>query len=41
MKVRISWMSKAGGRMKDDLICPIENKRYRQINPNKIEEIFE
>ena len=38
---RIGWMSKAGGRMKDDLICPIENKRYRQINPNKIEEIFE
>ena len=36
---RIGWMSKAGGRLGDDLICPITGVTYRQITPNKIEEI--
>ncbi len=36
---RIGWMSKAGGRLGDDLICPIEGVAYRQITPNKIEEM--
>ena len=36
---RIGWMSKAGGRLADDLICPIDGTRYRQVAPNKIEEI--
>ena len=36
---RIGWMSKAGGRLGDDLICPIAGVTYRQITPNKIEEM--
>ena len=36
---RIGWMSRAGGRLGEDLICPIEGKAYRQVTPNKIEEI--
>lgn len=36
---RIGWMSKAGGRLGDDLICPITGVAYRQITPNKIEEM--
>lgn len=37
---RIGWMSKAGGRLGDDLICPIDGTAYRLANPNKLEEIF-
>jgi UDP-2-acetamido-3-amino-2,3-dideoxy-glucuronate N-acetyltransferase len=36
---RIGWMSKAGGRLGDDLICPIDGTAYRLANPNKLEEI--
>ena len=36
---RIGWMSKAGGRLADDLICPINGTAYRQVTPNEIEEI--
>lgn len=36
---RIGWMSKAGGRLGEDLKCPIEGIVYRQVTPNKIEEI--
>jgi UDP-2-acetamido-3-amino-2,3-dideoxy-glucuronate N-acetyltransferase len=34
---RIGWMSKAGGRLKDDLICPIDGSRYRLAGPEKLE----
>lgn len=37
---RIGWMSKAGGRLGDDLICPIEGTAYRIVTPEKIEEII-
>jgi len=37
---RIGWMSKAGGRLGDDLICPIDGIAYRLINPEKLEEII-
>ena len=37
---RIGWMSKAGGRLGEDLICPIEGTAYRLINPNKLGEII-
>ena len=37
---RIGWMSKAGGRLGEDLICPIEGTAYRLITPNKLEEII-
>lgn len=36
---RIGWMSKAGGRLNQDLVCPIDGTRYKNINQNKIEEI--
>ena len=36
---RIGWISKAGGRLGDDLICPIDGTTYRKVTPNKIEEI--
>jgi len=38
---RIGWMSKAGGRLGVDLICPIQGTAYREIAPNKIEEVIE
>ncbi len=37
---RIGWMSRAGGRLGDDLICPINGTAYRLINPEKLEEII-
>lgn len=36
---RIGWMSKAGGRLSDDLICPINGNQYFQNNLNQIEEV--
>jgi UDP-2-acetamido-3-amino-2,3-dideoxy-glucuronate N-acetyltransferase len=38
---RIGWMSKAGGRLSADLICPLEGTAYRQLSPNLIEEIVQ
>jgi UDP-2-acetamido-3-amino-2,3-dideoxy-glucuronate N-acetyltransferase len=37
---RIGWISKAGGRLGVDLICPIEGTAYRQVTSSKIEEII-
>lgn len=37
---RIGWISKAGGRLGVDLICPIDGTTYRQVTSNKIEEII-
>ena len=36
---RIGWMSKAGARLKKDLICPIDGTKYREISSEKLEEI--
>ena len=36
---RIGWMSKAGGRLNDKLICPIDGTMYRYVNDEKIEEV--
>lgn len=36
---RIGWMSKAGSRLGDDLVCPIDGTQYRQVSENMIEEI--
>jgi hypothetical protein len=33
-------MSQAGGRLGEDLICPIEGTAYRLTNPNKLEAII-
>tara|TARA_B100000242_G_C42978382_1_gene454121 strand:+ start:422 stop:1006 length:585 start_codon:yes stop_codon:yes gene_type:complete len=37
---RIGWMSKAGGRLGEDLICPIKGTAYRLLNSDKLEEIL-
>jgi len=36
---RIGWMSKAGGRLDESLICPIDGSRYKEVSSNKLEEI--
>ncbi len=36
---RIGWMSRAGGRLGPDLICPIEGRRYRENGPDRLVEI--
>jgi predicted dehydrogenase/acetyltransferase-like isoleucine patch superfamily enzyme len=35
---RIGWMSKAGGRLGQNLVCPLTGQRYRQLDTNLIEE---
>lgn len=32
---RIGWMSKAGERMRHDLVCPLDGTRYREIDGGK------
>lgn len=36
---RIAWISKAGGKMDNDLVCPIDGSKYKFITPEKIEQI--
>lgn len=36
---RIGWVSKAGRRLGDDLVCPEDGSKYRQISENEIEEV--
>lgn len=36
---RIGWMSKAGARLGDDLVCPIDGTRYREASTDLLEEI--
>ena len=36
---RIGWMSKSGGRLDENLKCPIDGTMYKKIGPNEIEEI--
>lgn len=36
---RIGWMSHAGERLGDDLVCPREGRRYRLVGPERLEEI--
>ena len=36
---RIGWMSRAGGRLGDNLVCPEDGTQYRQISENQIEEV--
>jgi UDP-2-acetamido-3-amino-2,3-dideoxy-glucuronate N-acetyltransferase len=35
--LRIGWMSKAGGRLGDDLVCPIDGTQYRLAGPNDLQ----
>jgi UDP-2-acetamido-3-amino-2,3-dideoxy-glucuronate N-acetyltransferase len=36
---RIGWMSRAGGKLGPDLVCPLTGQRYRLVNANHLEEI--
>lgn len=38
---RIGWMSKAGGRLGDDFVCPIDGTRYRLSESGALDEIAE
>ena len=35
---RIGWMSKSGGILDDNLICPIDGTVYRIVSEDRIEE---
>ena len=37
---RVGWMSKAGGRLADNLICPIDGTQYIQVNNDEIKEVL-
>lgn len=37
---RIGWMSKAGARLKNDMVCPIDGSFYREIDSENLEEII-
>lgn len=37
---RVGWMSKAGGRLGEDLICPIDGTAYRLMSHDKLEEVI-
>jgi UDP-2-acetamido-3-amino-2,3-dideoxy-glucuronate N-acetyltransferase len=34
---RIGWMSKAGMRLGDDLVCPVDGSRYRETEDGRLE----
>lgn len=36
---RIGWMSRMGGKLGDDLVCPIDGTRYRLVGPERLEEV--
>jgi len=36
---RIGWMSHAGERLRADLVCSLSKRRYREVNPEWLEEI--
>ena len=37
---RIGWISKAGGRLGDELICPIDGTAYRLTSHGNLEVII-
>lgn len=36
---RVGWMSRAGGRLDDDLTCPLTGVRHRLTAPDRLEEL--
>ncbi|MBS0526215.1 MAG: Gfo/Idh/MocA family oxidoreductase [Proteobacteria bacterium] len=36
---RIGWVGHSGERLTKDLVCPREGRRYREVGPDKLEEI--
>lgn len=38
---RMGWMSHAGERLRDDLICPREGRRYQLVDGDRLEEVLD
>lgn len=38
---RVGWVSHSGERLGEDLVCPGTDRRYRQVGPDRLEEIRE
>jgi UDP-2-acetamido-3-amino-2,3-dideoxy-glucuronate N-acetyltransferase len=36
---RIGWMSRAGARLSDDLVCQISGARYQLAGEGRLEEV--
>lgn len=36
---RIGWMSKAGARLDDTLVCPLTGEKYREVGPDQLEPV--
>ena len=36
---RIGWMSRAGARLGEDLVCPLDGSRYRLHSAERLEEV--
>lgn len=36
---RVGWMSRAGGRLGEDLVCPIDGTPYRLVAPDRLEPL--
>ena len=36
---RIGWISRAGARLGDDLVCPLDGSSYREVSVNELEMI--
>ncbi|MEM8947709.1 MAG: acyltransferase [Pseudomonadota bacterium] len=36
---RVGWMSEAGGRLGDDLVCPIDGSRYRETEEGGLQRL--
>ena len=34
--IRIGWMSKSGIRLKEDLICPLDGSKYKEVSENQL-----
>jgi len=37
---QIGWMSHSGNRLGEDLLCPLENRKYRLNSDNELEEVI-
>ena len=37
---RIGWMSRAGARLAEDLVCPLTGEKYRLVGSDRLEPVF-
>lgn len=38
---RVGWMSKAGAKLRDDLVCPLDGSTYREASKDRLELVAE